>query len=61
MRKTGKYYYLNLTVAALPMVSAALMYLMNTTPRWTDWVNCLPGGIGTGANGTFGYCHVRLL
>ena len=51
MRRTGKYYYLNLIAAALPIVSAAMMCFMNTTPRWTDWMNPLPNGIGVGANG----------
>lgn len=51
MRKTGKYWKLNLTVAALPIVSAIGFYFMDTQPRWTDWINCVPGGIGTGANG----------
>ena len=29
-----------------------MMASMNEKPRWTDWINPLPNGIGTGANVT---------
>lgn len=51
MRRTGKYYYLNLILAFLPIIGAIMMALMDNKPRWTDWVNPFPHGIGTGGNG----------
>lgn len=48
---TGKYYYLNLTCAILPAIGAAAMVLMDQKPRWTDWLNVFPHGIGSGGNG----------
>jgi len=58
MRRTGKYYYLNLFLAFIPIVGAIMMARMGQKPRWTDWLNPFPHGIGTGGNGklvhTFG-------
>jgi hypothetical protein len=51
MRRTGKYYYLNLLLAFLPLVGAIMMARMGQKPRWTDWLNPFPHGIGTGGNG----------
>lgn len=52
MRRTGKYYYLNLTLAFLPSLGSAAMALMTSTPRWTDWANPFLTGIGAGGNVT---------
>lgn len=53
MRRTGKYYYLNATLAFLPAIGALMMIRMDETSRWTDWINVFPHGIGIGGNGVF--------
>ena len=52
MRSTGKYYYLNMVSAGLPILSAVMMAFMDQSRRWTDWINLLPNGLGTGSNVT---------
>ena len=38
------------------------MVLMDQKPRWTDWLNVFPHGIGSGGNGTLsGASHQLLL
>ena len=51
MRRTGKYYWLNLSVAFVPIIGFAMMMFMSSKPRVTDWLNCIPTGVGIGANG----------
>ncbi|CAD6578235.1 MAG: hypothetical protein CYPHOPRED_000485 [Cyphobasidiales sp. Tagirdzhanova-0007] len=52
MRLTGKYYYLNILSAAAPLIGAITMANMDQIPRWTDWIVCVPNGIGIGSNVT---------
>lgn len=51
MRRTGRYYSLNLTLAFMTIIGTVMMACMDGKPRWTDWLNPLPHGIGTGGNG----------
>ena len=51
MRRTGKYYVLNLTLAALPIASSVLLAtIVDKEASWTDWVLVIPTAVGTGGN-----------
>lgn len=51
MRRTGKYYVLNLTLAALPIASSVLLATrVDKEASWTDWVLVIPTAVGTGGN-----------